>query len=156
MAYEHEYYEERKTRIECAQAYESLHIQNNEAIIYLHATRSKCLSLHQELENTQNTIQTLQAFIQEQRPAEISNNANVSNSERERFHSRIEELEQEKSKMEREHHAALADAVENDCTVKQSADELGSLRGPSAGHTVVPKPRGRASRSRRRKQVASK
>ncbi|EXJ56220.1 uncharacterized protein A1O5_12676 [Cladophialophora psammophila CBS 110553] len=176
--YENAYHQERKTRMECARAYGDLHDQHNRAISDLHGMHKKYQSLHEQLETTQEVVQTLESAIQKQQPVVNANDAIISQSdwdrvewalERERLEAKIEELENEKSGMEREHHNALANAADHIRAVVQRADELEKLRETSSEQVqalaaesnnndnhetaAASKPTGQNSRSRKRKAV---
>ncbi|OAL33359.1 hypothetical protein AYO20_07370 [Fonsecaea nubica] len=173
-AYEHAYHQERKMRFECARAYEDLHGQYNGAINELNSMYKNNRSLHKQLETAQQTMQTLQAAVQEQ--SVKANNTVVGESdldrlewalEKERLEAKIADLEKEKSAMAQDHHIALANAADHIREVTQRADELQKLHEGSPDQlqplAVEPnmnngrdnaapsKPTGRATRSRKRK-----
>lgn len=181
QAYEHAYHEERKTRIECARAYEDLRGQHNSAIKDLHSMRRKCLTLHQELEKAQEAMHSLESAFRQQQSVHNINDAGISQShgdrierdlDKERLEARVAELENEKSEMAQAHYDALANAADHIRDVTQKAEELEKLRGPSCEQvqpltsgrnvtetddaTASPKPNRRANRARKQKQASQR
>ena len=168
-AYEKAYYEEHRIRVECAHLYTDLQAQHKKAIDDLHCMTEKCLSLHREIEQSQNAPKSHASSSQERPQVQggedfprVCKGCGIDQSdwypvEQDIDKTRIRELESEKSEMIREHQDALVNAVDHIREVTQKFDELERVREAYLELTTCQKPSDNTSpvrRSRKRKHSA--
>jgi hypothetical protein len=132
---------ERQNHLECSQAYKVLHTQYDGTLTDLNNMASKCLSLHRELEEAQQTIYTNEMLIgeDERRPSSGAISGGVKDQDidqadwdmmepaiakTEQLEARIKALENEKASMIREHDSALFNAADRIIAAERKLDEL--------------------------------
>lgn len=137
-AYDEMLKKERETRLKCSQAYEELYQQHGRTLADLSNMATKCLSLHKEIEQAQETIHTYKMTFGEceRRLSNRTAPGDVKDRDMdqadwdmvepaiEQLQARIRDLEDEKATMIREHESALINAAERIGAAERRLNEL--------------------------------
>jgi chromosome segregation ATPase len=136
-AYDEMLKRERETRLKWSQSYDELYQQHGRTLADLSNMATKCLSLHKELEQAQETIHKYKMTIGEcerrvgnRSPSDVKDRDmdqgdwDMVEPTIEQLQARIRDLEEEKATMIREHESALINAAERIGAADRKLDEL--------------------------------
>ncbi|KAH8792207.1 hypothetical protein F5882DRAFT_376763 [Hyaloscypha sp. PMI_1271] len=132
--------QERQVQQRCSDTYKELHDQYGRNVTEIHEITTKCVSLHKELEESQNTLSDYGSSFEEFKRYATKNEDRISDLEKRRVETikqiqvvidrdnsarkRIDELEKERGDLIQEHREAISVRVARECLAEQRIGEL--------------------------------